>query len=276
MKTRAITGFFFAIVMLAGILYSTWSYALLWAVVAFGAAGELFSLMAAPEKEPVPSDKPFKIFASIAAVLPVLFGFLGTTSIHIDALLATIVMACFIGIMLMISLFYITANPIRQLGSVALAFVYIGLPLGLITYIGVAQGFQWQFALGIILLTWANDTMAYGGGSLLGKTPFWPRHSPKKTWEGTGVGLISAAILGYFLPMLFLSNFTAMQGLILGLIVAITGSLGDLAESMLKRRAGIKDSGALLPGHGGLLDRFDAFIVSVPFVALFLYILAKI
>jgi phosphatidate cytidylyltransferase len=276
MKTRALTGFIFAVIMLAGVLYSAWTYALLWTVVAFGAAGELFNLMAAPEKEKVESDKMFRFFARFAAILPVLLAIAMSMSVSIDPLFASILSACFIGIMLIVSLFYITASPIRQLGSVALAFGYIGLPLGLITYIGVLHGFRWEYALSIVLLTWANDTMAYGGGSVLGRTPFWPRHSPKKTWEGTGVGLISAAILGYFLPKLFLSDFTAMQGLVLGLIVAITGSLGDLAESMLKRRAGIKDSGTLLPGHGGLLDRFDAFFVSVPFVALFLYLIGKI
>ena len=118
--------------------------------------------------------------------------------------------------------------------------------------------------LGLILMIWTNDTMAYLVGSFIGKTPFSPI-SPKKTWEGTIGGalltLIGAAIFGYFNH----SGITMIDWMALSLCAAVAGTLGDLLESKLKRMADVKDSGAIMPGHGGALDRFDSLLVAAPF-----------
>jgi phosphatidate cytidylyltransferase len=121
----------------------------------------------------------------------------------------------------------------------------------------------------LIASIWINDTMAYIVGSLIGRTPFSPI-SPKKTWEGTIGGiLLSVAVcgsIGYF--FLNTGAFT-VQICMIALIASVTGTIGDLVESSLKRLAGVKDSGRIMPGHGGFLDRFDSLLVAIPFVWLY-------
>ena len=118
-------------------------------------------------------------------------------------------------------------------------------------------------------MTWMNDTAAYIVGSQIGKTPLFPRISPKKTWEGTLGGLAGTLILAFLLNEYF-EELILRDWLILAILVGLFGSLGDLVESMLKRSFAIKDSGRLLPGHGGFLDRFDGFIFMLPFAAAYI------
>ena len=125
---------------------------------------------------------------------------------------------------------------------------------------------------GILFLTWANDSFAYIIGSRIGKTLLFERISPKKTWEGTIGGGIMCILTGIVIHQ-FLGILTLVDWLVIGGIVATFGSMGDLVESMFKRSVGVKDSGTFMPGHGGFLDRFDAFIFAVPFV--FLYLMLK-
>ena len=117
----------------------------------------------------------------------------------------------------------------------------------------------------IIFSIWINDTMAYIVGSLIGKTPL-SKISPKKTWEGTTGGIIlSVIVITLFLqPLLYWKYLLGIS-----LISALAGTFGDLLESKLKRMAGVKDSGSIMPGHGGFLDRFDSLILATPFVWLY-------
>jgi phosphatidate cytidylyltransferase len=131
----------------------------------------------------------------------------------------------------------------------------------------------------IVLSMWINDTMAYIVGSLIGKTPL-SKISPKKTLEGTIGGIVLASlILGfttiYFVSPLFIKEYSALIWFGLPLIAAITGTLGDLLESKLKRMANVKDSGSIMPGHGGFLDRFDSLLLATPFVWLYVQLLMK-
>ena len=126
----------------------------------------------------------------------------------------------------------------------------------------------------IIFSIWVNDTMAYLVGSVIGKTPF-SKISPKKTWEGTAGGAILCVLaIGFIFPILaprYFQPFSQRQiYFIIAAICAIFGTLGDLLESKLKRMANIKDSGSIMPGHGGFLDRFDSFLIATPFVWLYL------
>jgi phosphatidate cytidylyltransferase len=122
-----------------------------------------------------------------------------------------------------------------------------------------------------ILTMWVNDTMAYLLGSLIGRTPF-SKISPKKTWEGTIGGIVSAtALIGWLLDRCFYDvALSPLSGYILITLLAIAGAVGDLFESKLKRMAGVKDSGNLMPGHGGVLDRFDSLLFALPVLYLFL------
>lgn len=123
--------------------------------------------------------------------------------------------------------------------------------------------------LALILMIWMNDTMAYIVGSFIGKTPF-SEISPKKTWEGTAGGAIltiaGAAIWGYFAPI-----YNMVDWMVLALCASIAGTAGDLLESKLKRMADVKDSGSIMPGHGGALDRFDSLLVATPFAFCYAY-----
>ncbi|MBC7886810.1 MAG: phosphatidate cytidylyltransferase [Ferruginibacter sp.] len=134
-------------------------------------------------------------------------------------------------------------------------------------------GFDNTIPLVIIFSIWMNDTMAYLVGSFIGKTPF-SSISPKKTWEGTiGGALLCVLAIGFICPLLaeiFLQPFAQRQSyFIIAAICAVFGTAGDLLESKLKRMANIKDSGSIMPGHGGFLDRFDSLLVATPFVWLY-------
>lgn len=111
-----------------------------------------------------------------------------------------------------------------------------------------------------ILVTWLSDTAAYLVGRSIGRTPLLPRVSPKKTVEGAAGGIVAAGVTGIVCTLAFGLDVHPLTGLLLGVLLGVVGILGDLCESLLKRRAGIKDSGTLIPGHGGFLDRIDAMI----------------
>lgn len=142
------------------------------------------------------------------------------------------------------------------------ALVYIALPMA---FLVTLRGAHWVIPLALILMIWMNDTMAYIVGSFIGKTPFSPI-SPKKTWEGTAGGALltiaGAAVWGYYSPF---GEYNMTDWMVLAFCAAVAGTAGDLLESKLKRLAGIKDSGNIMPGHGGALDRFDSLLVTLPF-----------
>ncbi|MEO0474042.1 MAG: phosphatidate cytidylyltransferase, partial [Bacteroidota bacterium] len=161
-------------------------------------------------------------------------------------------------------------SPVPQIGIMVLGVVYPFLPLFLLFQIAVLNGvaqYDFWLPLGILLMTWVLDSGAYFVGRWLGKRPLFPRISPKKTWEGSIGGavfcLILAGVFQYFLsPVLY-------NWLIIGGIIAIFSQMGDLVESMFKRSMNIKDSGSILPGHGGMLDRFDGVYLSAPLIFLY-------
>ena len=128
------------------------------------------------------------------------------------------------------------------------------------------------FALTVatLILVWTTDTLAYFIGRAIGKRPFAPSISPKKTWEGTIGGAVSAIVVGVLLKFTLLASLGWIHVIAISMICGVLGQLGDLAESKMKRSAGVKDSGALLPGHGGMLDRFDSMILVAPAVYLYL------
>jgi phosphatidate cytidylyltransferase len=142
---------------------------------------------------------------------------------------------------------------------------YISLALGLLVHL---RFISLVLPVMLIFFIWMNDTMAYLTGSFLGRTPFFPKISPKKTLEGTIGGILFAMAFAW----IWGANtqwFPIWQWVVIGLIASLCGTLGDLAESKLKRMAGIKDSGTLMPGHGGALDRFDSLLFAAPFAYLF-------
>jgi phosphatidate cytidylyltransferase len=163
-------------------------------------------------------------------------------------------------------------HSIENMGYYAMAILYIGIPFAILLWISMknAEYMPGRIA-GLLFLTWANDSGAYIAGNLFGKHPLMKRISPKKTWEGFMGGMFFALLFGFALSYMPLTGLQSLDWWILALIISVFGPVGDLIESMLKREKQAKDSGNLLPGHGGFLDRFDAFIFHIPFCALYLY-----
>lgn len=159
-------------------------------------------------------------------------------------------------------------HPFINIGATITGLLYVSLPMSLLSLIAYGSGhFEPGRVFCLILFVWAADTGAYFAGKNFGKHKLAPSISPGKTWEGwvggAALTLATGWAAGYFLPDIPLSHRLVAAG-----VVAVFGPLGDLAESMLKRSAGVKDSGTFLPGHGGLLDRFDAFLLVLPVLAL--------
>ncbi len=157
-------------------------------------------------------------------------------------------------------------KPFQHIAYNMLTLLYIAGPFALLNLF-IIQGPEYipELLLGILILIWTYDTFAYFGGSLLGRHTLWKAISPKKTWEGVIIGAL-AAIAGAWIISQYFLQIKPENWLVVSGLIVIFGTVGDLLESMLKRRAGVKDSSRLLPGHGGMLDRLDAVLFSLPFI----------
>jgi phosphatidate cytidylyltransferase len=177
--------------------------------------------------------------------------------------------------LVVLGIFQKNAVNAKAFGMAMLGFVYISLSLGLMIDIAglitnpdtgeiIIPHYNKYYPALIIFSIWINDTMAYIVGSLIGKTPL-SKISPKKTWEGTVGGIILCIGLAFLIPFIFsIKEIDPGTAPVIACAVAIAGTLGDLFESKLKRMAGVKDSGTLMPGHGGFLDRFDSLLFAIP------------
>jgi len=159
-------------------------------------------------------------------------------------------------------------QPFANVGATISGLVYVSLPMAFLSMVAFGEeGYDYRRVFALLFLIWASDIGAYAAGKSLGKHKMAPSISPGKTWEGWAGGFLLTLLvswaLGFFLPDIPLIHRLVAAG-----VVAVFAPLGDLAESMLKRSVGVKDSGSLMPGHGGLLDRFDAFLLVLPVLAL--------
>lgn len=184
-------------------------------------------------------------------------------------------------LMIVLELFRKQEKPFDALAHTFFAIIYTALPFSFFPFMAFSRDginsllshgslvFSPGIIIGFFLLLWANDTGAYILGVTLGRHRLMERISPKKSWEGFIGGLIVSLIAAYLLSG-WLGVVTRNQWLIISLLITVSGTLGDLVESMLKRSYGVKDSGNVMPGHGGFLDRFDSTFLSFPFVYLFI------
>ena len=179
----------------------------------------------------------------------------------------------FVPVLLTIELFRNQKTPFQNTGLTLLGIMWISFPLALFLCIGFLpfdlKTFHPTLLLGYFTILWLGDTGAYFIGRFLGKHKLFYRISPNKTWEGSIGGLVFALFAGYCDFLLF-HQLSLEKWIILAVIVNITGTFGDFIKSMLKRSIGVKDTGTILPGHGGILDRFDSLLGSVPFSLIYL------
>lgn len=265
-RTRAVTAIVFALVMLTGLLWNQWSFLVLFSVIHFGCWVEYQKLMGLIDQD-YQQINPFHRYGILFAGWGLQLWMtndsyqLGNTSINaVGWWIFSISFLVFVSGEILFS----KNNKPRVWAHSILGLVYISLSWGLMMRLwsnlhqSVFTGADWLVPVLLIASIWINDTMAYLVGSMIGKTPFSPI-SPKKTWEGT----IGGAILVVLLVVLvgyYSFHLPVKPLLIISLTAAIAGTAGDLFESKLKRLAGVKDSGRIMPGHGGFLDRFDSLL----------------
>ncbi len=263
--TRTVTGAIFLVLILGSILWSPYAFFVVAGIFSIIGLHEFFRLFY-PEH---------KINDHLAFYMSGLFIYLitGLTGIEVfDVRMLIYVMILFY-VMIFLELFRKDSSW-NRIGVYFAAFIYVSFSFGLLNalyYMGNQSGemFFPGILLGVFLLVWTNDIFAYLVGSAIGKNRLFERHSPKKSWEGSFGGLVFAMGMAWLLSQFF-NQLTEMQWIITAAIVVVFGTLGDLTESLLKRNKKVKDSGTLFPGHGGVLDRFDAVLFATPFV--FLYI----
>ena len=261
---RTLTGAVFISMVIIGLAWSTWS--------ALGVMG-LFSILGIWEYTTILQSNnsgPDKLTSfSLGTLLFILL------SIAWLSFGQTISFAAFFIILILPfavmtrELFLEKEKPLENVALTLFGWFYIVFPLFLLAYMrgDVSWSYEAIFPIGMLLIVWTNDTFAYLSGRFFGKTPLFPRISPKKTWEGTIGGIIFSLLAGILLW--YFSGIDWEFWVIAALIIAPSAIFGDLFESLIKRSLGIKDSGNILPGHGGILDRFDATFFAAPLFFIF-------
>lgn len=267
LKTRIISALIFLVIILGGIFGGSETFGIMVALMTILLLWEFLNIVVPADN---PSKKTYIILWTIVALIPVVYFFLKQYQGD-DFELSTFapLAIALIFLPLLFELISPSSSPFGNVGGLFLGYFYITIPMILFIDIAFSPSYSPYLVLGLFLMTWINDIGAYFVGSLMGKTPLAPTISPKKTLEGSIGGwifTIAAAVLYFHLFM----GKNWGYAISLGIIAGFFGTVGDLIESKLKRSAGIKDSGQLMPGHGGLLDRFDAFIFFLPFVYLFI------
>lgn len=269
---RAITGILFAATLIGGILYSPLTFGLLFTLIAALTANEFAQLVNRHAGVTIhPLLNPLG-----AAYLVLAFMGYCTSAISAVVFLPYVLILLY----LMISELYLKReNPIGNWAFTMLSQLYISLPFAMLNVIAYHNGADGVVAynpilpLSVFVFLWLSDTGAYMVGSLIGKHRLFERISPKKSWEGTIGGTLLAIASAFVFNALF-PIMAAWQWAGLALVVVVFGTWGDLCESLMKRQLGIKDSGTILPGHGGFLDRFDSALMAIPAAAAYLYFIS--
>ncbi len=172
-----------------------------------------------------------------------------------------------------IELFRDSVHPVSNISYAIFGAIYVALPFGLTNYMvfspAFGNNFNGSILIAFFVLIWASDSGAYLIGSMIGKNKLFERISPKKTWEGFLGGALFSLIAAW-LVSIFLKEIELIHWFVIAILTVVFGTFGDLLESLLKRKVNIKDSGTILPGHGGILDRFDSLLMAAPIVFVYL------
>ena len=277
-RVRALSAIVFVMIMLGGLIWNNWSFFFLFIIIATGCLFEYQKLLALifPEYKNKSVIHKWGLFLLAIAIMFTLSIGLKLVDVSIYQIVGKYVVPSIALIIIIADLISKKFNLQNIAISVA-GLMYIPMGLSLIYQIKSIssftfnQGDNFYLPLLIIVSVWVNDTMAYLVGSMIGRHPLSPI-SPNKTWEGTIGGVVLAVLLVSKTTQYFLPGISIVLVFGVCMIAAITGNYGDLMESKLKRMAGVKDSGSMMPGHGGFLDRFDSILFATPFVWLLLQI----
>ncbi len=267
---RVTTAIIFGIIMISGIYISPLSLLGLFGLILFLDLKEFFRLSFTND---INAQKTYGILGPVLCLLPYLF-VIGDKGFHCyhfpNGYVYQLVFAIPIFIGLLIELLKKDMQVFSRVGVLASGLGYLTIPVCLVAALAIQDDrFHPHIIMGLLILTWVNDSGAYFIGSIYGKRKLYPIISPGKTWEGIIGGILSTLLIAWSFSYFF-GEFTAVQWTIIGIIVMIFATLGDLTESMIKRNFDVKDSGTLMPGHGGILDRFDAYLFLIPFVYIYI------
>ena len=269
--TRATTGAIFVAVLIGAIVWNKYSVAGLFFVISILGLLEFFKLM---EKG---GFKPKKSISSVVAGL--IYGIIVYFSFGYGNFSYLLFIFPLLVLLVVIELFRKSETPVSNFAFSVMGVMYVVIPFSILNFFAygspydevleINDRYDYIFLLGFFVIQWASDTGAYLTGSAFGKTKLFERISPNKTWEGVIGGLILAILTGYLIS--FFTNSSHIHWMNIALLIVVFGTLGDLTESQIKRSCGVKDSGNILPGHGGILDRFDGVLFSAPFVLAYLH-----
>mgnify|MGYP004511712771 FL=1 len=253
---RTITGAIYVLSVIAAVCIDRYVAAVYFGIIMILALREFISVSAKAE---VSLNAPMIYFVSVVAYLALLshaFGFAYSAIAMFVSLLCIIALA--------ISALYVkSATPFSSMAYSLTAVGYIVLPLSLSNLLfAMHDYFDCNVLLSIFIFAWCNDTFAYLVGCKFGKRRLFERHSPKKSWEGFFGGFAATVLAGVVMWQLLGGNVYIW--LLMAVVTTVVGTFGDLIESMFKRQMGVKDSGNILPGHGGILDRFDILLLVLP------------
>lgn len=260
---RVIVAILGVIVIISAIYWQSWSYFAVFLIITFLSLKEFYKLVG------IDGHLPLSSWGTLTGILIYTFTFLAQKGL-IDADIFFLVFP-FASIIYFIKLYKKSdIKPFTNIAYTFLGILYVAVPFALLHVIAFSTGeYRFEIVTGILLLTWASDTGAYFTGTMFGKTSLFKRISPKKSWEGFIGGVVLTLVIAFLISR-FVDIFPLWKWMTIGLLTVIAGTYGDLVESLFKRSIKIKDSGESLPGHGGFLDRFDALLLSLPFIAAFL------
>ena len=273
---RTLSGAVLLLVVIGALVWSKWSVGALFAVIMVGGLVEFYRLCRKKGVEPMSSvgiATSLAVFALACAV----FLQWGTPATETTA---RIVLGALLYTMLIVPATFVcelwrkSPTPIANIATTFMGVIYVALPMAMVLFIPQLLVGKWSAwaMLAFISIIWVNDVFAYLVGVSCGKHRLCERISPKKSWEGFFGGLVGAVGFAVLFGHLFEGNLFVWGGL--GLVIALTGVAGDLVESLMKREADVKDSGNMIPGHGGFLDRFDALYMAAPFALFYLIIIS--
>jgi len=265
---RSITGAIYVSLIVSSILIHPLYFSIVFLALMLASLFEFYSIISSENIEP---QKFSGILISVLLfALSALSSFLPISSVYFLGFIPLLF------IIFIIELFRNKVQPLHNIAFTILGIIYVAIPLSLLVFTPNTSNlnvvFNKELLLCFFILIWTNDTFAYLVGIKFGKNRLFERISPKKSWEGSIGGLVFSILAAYILSIFF-TVLNVYEWVGMAIVIVVFGSLGDLVESLFKRSLSIKDSGKILPGHGGILDRLDAVLIAAPFVFFYLLLI---
>ena len=266
---RTITGILFVAIIIFSIIWNQYAFISVFQLVVLLGIWEFYKMI---ETNDVKPQKLSGLIIGSLVFLLLAFVSMGVVSTQVLLFIIPTVLFVFI-----VELFRKSKSPVDNISYTFLGVIYVAFPLAVLNLFFnptmQVELYTYKILFGYFIILWLNDTAAYIFGVWLGKNRLFERISPKKSWEGSVWGAIISLLVAYVISLYF-TELSMLQWFGMAAIIVVFGTIGDLIESMFKRSVDLKDSGSILPGHGGILDRFDGVLHSAPFVFVYLSIIS--